>query len=319
VRCPRCGEDNLPGLQACLGCGQDLSSDPSELEIATRPRVRAANPLAGPQRPERPRRPLIRVSDAGVILTRRVFAALLWGLLVGLGPWRRGDQRTAALLLVALAGCVGLWFALWYSAIQPVAWMGVLSVLATSAVIEARAREPRLTMEHSIVVTLFALSMALWVHVAAAFAYDSFWPRVVIPDTMAMEGGAFLVDPVIDGELEVNDLVAVGALPRFWQLAPEPVEAGPVLALPGQRVEVDDGVLLVDGAPTQVQILNPRAVPRLVGADGMLVPEGMVAVLIDPITLMRPEDLLGRISYRWTPAAERGPLQWPPPQALEPP
>ncbi|RME22128.1 MAG: hypothetical protein D6798_16590, partial [Deltaproteobacteria bacterium] len=142
----------------CLACGQDLAADPSDEAIATRPRVRAANPLARPGRPSRLRRRRLRLSDAGLVRTGRILLALAAGLLVGLGPWRRGDRRTAVRLWGAGGACVVAWFALWTSALQPLAWMGLLCVLATSGLVEVRHRLPETSMQHSAAAALFAVS-----------------------------------------------------------------------------------------------------------------------------------------------------------------
>ena len=41
------------------------------------------------------------------------------------------------------------------------------------------------------------------------------------------------------------------------------------------------------------------------------IPPG-AALLSDPVSFVEPSELLGRLWYRWQPAADRGPLRWPP-------
>lgn len=301
----------MPGLSACLGCGQDLSRSPADLQILTVPRVATANPLKAPPRP-RPA-PADRARwDQGVVLARGILWACLWGVLPGLGPLVRGDRRTAAILAGAFLACGLAWGLLWHSALQPLAWMAALSVIASASATEARARHPGRGPLWNAATLGFAMAMALSVHVVAAFAYDTWLPRVVLGDTPRLSAGHFVVERVGPGDLQVDDLVAVGQRPAFWRILDEPVLVGPVLALEGQRVESDGEGLRVDGEPAAVHAMNPGVRAPGLPEGGVVVPPGQVAVLVAPIRFVEPGELLGRLHYRWLPQEDRGPLQWPP-------
>lgn len=308
MECPRCGEDNIPGLAACLACGRDLSAAPPPAG-PTRPRVRAANPLRRPAARKRPGRVVVR--DRSVLLFGEIMLAALRGLPPGLGAWRRGDHRAAALLAGGAVACLLGWGLLWHSALQPLAWAGFISVLASSCLTEVRARIEGPGMGHHLAGFGFSLALALCLHVVVVVAFDVAFPRVVVATTGDLPGGHFVVEQVELTDLQVDDLLAVGFLPRWWQLVPEPVQIAPVLAMPGQVVTRDGPLLLVDGQPAQAHALNPGGgMPPV--PQPLTVPDGQVAVLTSPVQMVRPDRIAGRLSYRWLPQADRGPFHWPP-------
>lgn len=316
MECPRCGEDNLPGLAHCLGCGRPLA--PAAADAAptpTVPRVAPRNPLARAPAPRaRPRR--VRVADAQLALFLRELRAAAWGLLPGLGPWRRGQRRRALVFPGALLLAGGAWVALWRSELQPLAWMGALSVLATSCLEEARARVPPVGPAGQALAFGLSVALALLVHASVLVGAGQVLPRVVLADQGALAGGHFLVRPTPVQALEVDDLVVIGQLPPWWSLLRAPLVVSSVLATPGQVVELRDGALAVDGHPPRAHPLNPGARPPALPAARLVVPPGAVATYTDPVQLVAQDRLAGRITARWLPAADRGPVQWPP---LEPP
>ena len=266
MRCPRCQQDNLPGLPACMACGQDLAA-PLVRPASTVPQVEVANPLAPARRPSAPPRRAPGLAPPGLRVLGGMLHAAAWGLVPGLGALQRRDRRLAAVLVGALLACaLGLGLT-WTSVIQPSFWMLGLSVLASSIYLEIRARTVQDGPSYAGAAVLLSASLALCLHALAAFSFDTWLPRVSLPTTQSLPAGQFMVERVQLQDLAPDQLVAVGEQPRFWQLLTPPVEVAPVLALAGQEVRVEEGRVLVDGLPSTVAALNPRSrAPALPGA-----------------------------------------------------
>ena len=316
MECPRCQEDNLPGLERCLGCGQDLAAEVAR-PVATVPRVQAANPLRARPPPVAPAGPR-RIEDAQLTLFLRVLRAAAWGLLPGLGAGLRGDRRLALLLGGAFLLCGLAWLAMWHVPLQSLAWAAALSVIATACFHEARARVALPGAPGQALALGLALALAMLVQAGVLTASGVVLPRVALGDQPNLPGGHFLVEPVPLEELSVDDLVVIGELPRWWQLAGGSVQVASVLALPGQQVRREGDQVLVDGEPARAHALNPQARVPLVGPEVGQVPAGAVAVYTDPVRLVRAERLAGRVHWRWLPHADRGPVDWPPGAPLAP-
>lgn len=312
MECPRCGEDNLPGLAHCLGCGRPLAPAAAPAaSIPTVPRVAPRNPLARASAPSaRPRRAWL--ADAQLALFLRVLRAAAWGLLPGLGAWRRGQRRRALAFAVAPLLALLLWLALWRSELQPLAWMGALSVIATSCLEEARARVPPVSPAGHALAFGLSLALALLLHAIVLIGSGQLFPRISVVEQAALPGGHFLVRPTRVQALVVDDLIVIGQISPWWSFAPATLQVGSVLATEGQVVEVVDDQLRVDGLPPRAHPLNPAARAPALPTVRLVVPPGAVAAYTDPVQLVAQDRLAGRITTRWLPAADRGPLQWPP-------
>ena len=111
-------------------------------------------------------------------------------------------------------------------------------------------------------------------------------------------GGTFFVEEgvtaFVPGELAVTDRNRVAT----------------VLAVGGEEIEERDGAYYVNDVVREVTPINEARLPELRGP--IEIPVGSI-LLLEPRPRPRTMvEIRGRIWYRWAPAADRGPVVWPP-------
>ncbi len=295
--CPRCEEPNLPGVATCLVCRASLIGLPA-LERSV-PRAVTANPLARPL-PKLPKIPL----PTGLV------AAILPSMVPGLRCWRAGDRRGAKRRIAAVLLPTGLGLLLWYSELQFFCWS--LAWLAWSwslfEGIEAAFRSDGalgLGRRGRVGVALLSLGLLIGVQAAGRFALHQWRPEVSLESTRLLPGGRFHLRP-LDRPPRHGELVAVR-----YSLSTR-VLVAPVLGLPGDVVIADKYGVRVNGHRTWV-----RPMQRLTSWTGAQhVKPGEVLLFQFPLRPRPQEDLMGLVAWRWSPAALRGPVEWPPEDPL---
>jgi len=306
MECPRCSEDNLPGLPACMGCGLDLSAPPPE-PPALVPTVRAKNPLAQKSRPKpTPAKPQ-RTWPSQLAFLAPFLRATLWGVVPGLGALVRGDRRRGLQLLGGLLGCGLLYLLLWRFSAQSFVLVGALSLVLTSIIQEQRARVPARVRSNEVPGVLLAIAAMLMVWVSGATAFQILVPVVAVAQGPNLDAGHFLLRETPMSELRRGQLVAQG----YWAPFDGNLRVAPIIALPGQKVESNGaGRVLVDGAPPLVPALRGGNPARYVVES---VPDDHVVLLDNSVAPVPIDHLAGVLHYRWLPHASRGPIDWPPP------
>ncbi len=306
MECPRCSEDNLPGLPACMGCGLDLGAPPPE-PPALVPTVRATNPLVRKARPTPTSAKPQRTWPSQLVFLAPYLRATLWGIVPGLGALARGDRRKGLQLLGGLLGCALLYLMLWRVRVQGVVLIGALSLVLTSIIQEQRARVPARTRSNEVPGVLLAIAAMLMVWVCGALAFDAWAPMIGLAQGPNLDAGQFLLRDTPMNELRRGQLVAVEA----GMFNRNNLRVAPIIALPGQAVESNGrGRVLVDGAPPGVPPLRGGNPPAWVVEA---VPDGHVVLLDYSLAPVPVHNLTGVLYYRWLPQASRGPIDWPPP------
>ena len=328
MRCPRCGDDNLPGLPRCFSCAASLT-EPLPPPPTQLPRVRALNPLAQKTRPPFgisasslspssllsviQRLPL--PSAGGLRSSAAGFGGALMGLIPGLPAWRAGRPGLAVAAALALLLALLLVLVTWRHASSPQA-MSLVWILLFASACTGAWLELRLAPAWRIVATLSAaLTVIFGLRTLSLVIQGAFFTELNVDGVGQLAGGALLLRDVEIEELVTGDLVAVeqGGGQRFEGYGQ--VVVGPILALPGQTLSDCEGGWCVDGEPVEVPPLNPAArLPRV--GQPLLVPTGSVVLLAAPIQAVPEDHLIGRVWYRWSPVEQRGPVVWPPSHPL---
>jgi len=299
----------MPGLDDCFSCGLTLGEE-APILLATTPSVRAANPLA-PRSPTRPPRATWRPPVA-LRRWRLLPPAMLDALTPGLSEWRHGDRRLAAALAGGALLSGALIAATWTSIHHGWSLLLLNLVMLTAAAAATRRRAGVPEPWDALIGAGFAVAGVGLLWLLGGIGFDLWRPRIQVAQAPNLEAGTYLVAP-LERSLTVNTLVVVENHGRFLGMGDRLV--APVLAVPGQVVSRgahdERAALLIDGAPTAVPPLNPDARLPPLGAP-FSVPEGYVVIYAEPLTLTPVDEVLGHLSYRWAPAADRGPVPWPP-------
>jgi hypothetical protein len=308
MECPRCGEDNLPGMARCFRCGIDLAAPaPVDDPVPLVPRVRTASPLrAGPIRKPR-KQARFRVFLPRV--PRRFVAMLGWGfagLVPGLEPALRRAWREAAAWAAGLVVAALLLLLLWKSHLWPLAASASWILCGTTACRAAYARGTDIASGARFVAAFCCALMAV---ASARFAVAGLvslrYLRVDVRfDQTYITRGSYLVDRSRNDWASSGTVVAWRQLGEGWYWN-EPVALAPVLALPGQHVASSRRELLVDDRPVLVDVLVPgRAV---FPTRDFIVPDGTVAILGANLEPVPKDEVLGPVTYRYLPSDQRGP------------
>lgn len=305
----------MPGAVACLGCGQPMEA-PVEAPASLVPRVKSTNPLgAAPPRPRAPPRdPYARLRENIEGLPLEALGVALRGLAAGVVPgWqagRRGDGRGAALRVAAVVVPLALAPLAWRTDLLPgLGWCAALGWAWSLGEGAHRALGPTRGLAASFAAAALAAACIFGLYAVARAALDLWRPPViVVGDFPDFPRGVVRVRP-LDGLPGPGALIAA-------RPANAPLLVTPVLAGPGQTVGVrrqGDGVhFVVDGAPSDVVPLRPLY-GDIVTPRTHEVPAGRVMLYEWPVRIVGPDDILGEVVWRWTPAELRGPVTWPPP------
>ncbi len=283
----------MPGLTRCFACGRPLAA--AESPIAA-PRVRAANPFArAAPASTRPTQPLRYTGPA-------VVAAALGGLVPGASALVRRDRAWGWACLAAFgAGWAGVFLAWERPAVLAFAWALVFGAIAASTAREVVARlgaRPR--------AVLVAATLGLAAVIAWNTAFEVVTNLAVAPIAVAraerLSAGRYLTTPVVAPTPDTLVAARADAGRTEWVVAP-------VLATARQQIELFDGRVYVDGAPTPVTPLVGAVIPPF---DPFVVPDDHVVLYAAPLRPLPVGAIRGRIHYRLSPVDARGPVTWPP-------
>lgn len=304
MECRRCGEDNLPGLARCVGCGGDLAAGPPALPASLVPRVAARDPLEGMRRrpPRRSALPATPAAGLSTFLVALIQAAP--GLLPGLMPALRGGWRSGLPWWGASLGLVGLGALTWRGAGSTMAALGLVVTCAAGATAEGRLalghlREPgrsAASLWLGLTATALALTALLW-------PLQRRYPLVeVASEQRWLPHGIYLADGRHPAKVQAGQLV--GLYGRHQEAA------GLVIATSGQEVVSDGSGVWVDGAPVDVERLLENG-PYPLKTGPWRVPDAHFVILQRSLHPYRPDEATGPLWYRLFPAERRGPLEHP--------
>lgn len=330
MQCWNCGFENLPGLTACARCTSRLELSQIEFEPprASRARLatRAARQWHGLRDVVRECRDWFRhisTLEEGPVPT----SAVAWSLLPGGGQIREGYVTIGGFVVVswAILGVLALlhlatqWQSLY------VTLMIVLHTLAFFATLAPSLR-------HVSRVTRVLAPIALWCALNYVVYGAAGWliSRFVQPVPIALEsvGGRTVRGDdglLVEGywlrpkEFRRGDLVLyeIPHIRRDQYDIRGGVLADRVLGLPGERVHLSGGKILIDGAPCPAAPLAAlplmETVDRLLGPDEyLIVPsearlyyhnvDGLRADLAEAIVIVPRERVLGRVLWRIRPS-----------------
>ena len=302
MQCRRCGEHNMPGLTACFACGlPDCAAAPGPEEIQPgqfTPRVETANPLATPHRRQKQRG---QQSEA----TRR--RALLGAVLLGLLPGLAADQRGQTRLARGLAGVTILSLLLlpftWGTPYYTWPIMLIHSAIITAAVSEAAHRKPYPRPYSTISAFVLSITLLMTAHAGLTLLLYATLQPVFTPNLQGVVQGRVLTHPVAVPRLGTL-VVSTGG--QGYTTAADVL--APIVALPGQHVDVQYNRPIIDGSLTTVSAFGRTNVNLL--RQPFVVPEDHVVLYASPLKPV-PTANVRELFYRWTPAQYRGPFVWP--------
>ncbi len=236
----------MPGMPACLYCGQDLAA-PVASASDTVPRVSSANPLSR-RRPRVDRAP-IRWPRPPEALADAVLGALR-GALPGLASFRRGDRKRALAHALAVASPLCIGAALWHSEWQLVAWLAAIGGWLWSAGEEATRAVDHPGRAGRVAGYGIAAALCFTTLGALAMGFQHSWPTVAVARSGSFETGVVVIDPA--------------ATPRVgdtWTFRDHARFAGPIRALQGDVVTFDGGrmILLAELEGRVVYRISPAA------------------------------------------------------------
>ena len=304
MECPRCGENNLPGLPNCLGCGRPLLADHAA-PVVTVPKVTTKNPLGqhyiaeGMSAAERGRRDLaFRFLTPRALLFFRAMFATLKGWLPGLGPFLRKEYPALRAFLAAWVILSILMALTWTSDANGWVMVGIQTLLITAGATEAYRVLPELRPAPRWVASAIFGWAGMALQMAVLFLiFNTWWMEVdIMYGTPTLPAGVYLGERNLRGGVEVGEFVVA---------ADEAMELiAPVIAVAGQEVASERGQVWVDDKEVDVERLTRQVQPHRRAT--FVVPDGQVVLLNLDLEPRRISRLTGRIIWRWTPSQQRG-------------
>lgn len=342
MQCVNCSFENMPGMSTCTRCGSVLQLGDICVQPPRASRHRAATRVQRVLHPLRARVARLHLSRRQLtwLLPEPVsLPALLWSIIPGLGHLKIRRPRLGwcilsawlFLMLLAVLSLGTAWHSFFWNGMVATHLVAIVSLFAAS-----------LSYERLLVRALFGLVIFVGLHLVlyqpAAWAGSHVCVLLPVPriganntvrkgDILLYQGSWMRPDSFRHGDLVAYRIEA-------WQQDGYYVQAGlgldRIVATPGDHVRVTDGVLYVNGAPLPPDRGTLGALPELndfeaeVGSGEYLIlptcldvrlggeqarNRGIYQRLIGSVSLVRHEDVLGRIWFRLRPLKRFGPVR----------
>jgi hypothetical protein len=181
--------------------------------------------------------------------------------------------------------------------------MLIHSAIITAAVSEAAHRKPYPSPYTAISAFVLSMTLLMTAHTGLTLLLYATLQPVYTPSLQGVVQGRVLTRPLVVPRL--GTLVSSTGGQDYTTAADV---IAPIVALPGQHVDVQSNRPIIDGSLTTVSAFGRANVT--LHKQPFVVPEDHVVLYASPLKPV-PTANVRRLFYRWTPAQYRGPFVWP--------
>ena len=221
---------------------------------------------------------------------------------------RRKEALAQAGLLFAGAAALA---ALWNDSVQWVAWFVIFGAWMSGMMAESHIRMNAAEPARTIASFGFSLTSFIFLRSAIVGIFFLHYPAIDLQGVRGHADGMYFVEQIPVADYKTGDLVAFHLLQNHDYNAGGPIAIAPIIARPGQTIQNLGQKIYVEDADTPEvgTAQNPTGTYQ---AQQLTVPTDAVALFELPLRTRKPAEFLGRVVYQWSPAEERGPIEWPP-------